>query len=169
MATPLTDSIEALTTYINEVTGETDDNLSDAIATLVAGYGTDEMTLIQSLAVNDVNSASFTITDTLFNDYKSIIVIPNIKMSSSDWLYLTMGATNVYVGKTDYATYPRFIMIKLDNTYEYLVRTGLGLPKNARMLELESESTCNYHTYTNSVTMNGSINIYGTSLDIYKE
>ena len=39
MATPLTDSIEALTDYINEVTGGSDDNLSDAIATLADGYG----------------------------------------------------------------------------------------------------------------------------------
>lgn len=36
---PLTDSINALIAYINEVTGETDDNLSDAIATLAEGYG----------------------------------------------------------------------------------------------------------------------------------
>lgn len=38
MSTPLTDSIQNLTDYINEVTGETDSNLSDAVATLVAKY-----------------------------------------------------------------------------------------------------------------------------------
>lgn len=36
---PLTNSINALTTYINEVTGETDENLSDAVQTLIGGYG----------------------------------------------------------------------------------------------------------------------------------
>lgn len=36
---PLTNSINALTEYINEVTGEADDNLSDAISTLAEGYG----------------------------------------------------------------------------------------------------------------------------------
>ena len=35
----LTDSIEALTTYANGVTGESDTNLSDAVHTLGAGYG----------------------------------------------------------------------------------------------------------------------------------
>lgn len=35
---PLTNSINALTAYINEVTGETDSNLSDAVATLTAKY-----------------------------------------------------------------------------------------------------------------------------------
>lgn len=39
MATPLTDSINALTTYANEVTGQSDTNLSDAVHTLASGYG----------------------------------------------------------------------------------------------------------------------------------
>lgn len=37
--TPLTDAINALTTYSNTVTGESDTTLSDAVATLAAGYG----------------------------------------------------------------------------------------------------------------------------------
>lgn len=39
MSTPLTDSINALTTYANEVTGASDTNLSDAVHTLANGYG----------------------------------------------------------------------------------------------------------------------------------
>lgn len=39
MSTPLTDSINALTTYVNEVTGASDTNLSDAVHTLASGYG----------------------------------------------------------------------------------------------------------------------------------
>jgi len=37
--TPLTDAINALTQYANETTGASDTNLSDAVGTLVAGYG----------------------------------------------------------------------------------------------------------------------------------
>ena len=37
--TPLTDAINALTRYANETTGASDTNLSDAVGTLVAGYG----------------------------------------------------------------------------------------------------------------------------------
>ena len=37
--TPLTDAINALTTYSNTVTGASDQTLSDAVATLAAGYG----------------------------------------------------------------------------------------------------------------------------------
>lgn len=38
MSTPLTDGINALTAYANEVTGESNTNLSDAVESLVAGY-----------------------------------------------------------------------------------------------------------------------------------
>ena len=37
--TPLTDAIEALTSYANSVTGASDTTLSDAVATLANGYG----------------------------------------------------------------------------------------------------------------------------------
>ena len=39
MSMPLTDSINALTTYANEVTGASDTTLSDAVHTLASGYG----------------------------------------------------------------------------------------------------------------------------------
>ena len=39
MSTPLTDSINALTTYANEVTGASDTTLSDAVHSLASGYG----------------------------------------------------------------------------------------------------------------------------------
>lgn len=39
MATPLTDAINALTAYANETTGASDTTLSDAIESLMAGYG----------------------------------------------------------------------------------------------------------------------------------
>ena len=38
-ATPLTDAIQALTTYANETTGASDTTLSAAVGSLVAGYG----------------------------------------------------------------------------------------------------------------------------------
>ena len=39
MSTPLTDSINALTAYANEVTGGSDTTVSDAVHTLASGYG----------------------------------------------------------------------------------------------------------------------------------
>lgn len=39
MSQPLTDAINALTTYANEVTGKSDETLSDAVESLADGYG----------------------------------------------------------------------------------------------------------------------------------
>ena len=39
MSSPLTDKINALTAYANEVTGESDTTLSEAVHTLADGYG----------------------------------------------------------------------------------------------------------------------------------
>lgn len=39
MSTPLTDSINALTAYVNEVTGASDTTLSEAVNTLIEGFG----------------------------------------------------------------------------------------------------------------------------------
>lgn len=66
MAQPLTDAINALTTYANTVTGASDTTLSDAVATLASGYGgggTDYMEqylkkTIQSYSNSNVNSAT---------------------------------------------------------------------------------------------------------------
>lgn len=49
MSTPLTDSINALTTYANEVTGASDTTLSDAVHTLASGYGGGEDYLAQDI------------------------------------------------------------------------------------------------------------------------
>lgn len=40
MSTPLTDAINALTTYANEITGKADTNLPDAVRSLADGYAT---------------------------------------------------------------------------------------------------------------------------------
>lgn len=49
MPTPLTDAINALTTYANEVTGEGDTTLSDAVHTLASGYGSGVDYMAQNL------------------------------------------------------------------------------------------------------------------------
>ena len=62
MSTPLTDSINALTTYANEVTGASDTTLSDAVHTLASGYGggasgnikTESGTLYIDADINDI-------------------------------------------------------------------------------------------------------------------
>lgn len=59
MATPLTDSINALTQYANETTGKQDTTLSDAVGSLVEGYGqggAGETIIVTKTATNMLDS-----------------------------------------------------------------------------------------------------------------
>lgn len=59
--TPLTDAINALTQYANETTGQSDTTLSDAVGTLVAGYGGGGGISIDDLATNSAPSGAITL------------------------------------------------------------------------------------------------------------
>lgn len=70
MATPLTDSINALTTYANEVTGGSDTNLSDAVHTLANGYGGGGGGITQGIEV--VTDSSGKITDYIVHGFEEV-------------------------------------------------------------------------------------------------
>lgn len=74
MATPLTDGINALTAYANEVTGESNQTLSDAVHTLAEGYGGRAFE-IQSIAAG-LNSL-FSVTSTDAYRVPSSVAIPS--------------------------------------------------------------------------------------------
>lgn len=83
MSTPLTDRIETLTVQANAVTGASDTTLTDAIGTLIAGYGGGKPSF-----VNNFEFGSFTVPEessthviTLQGEYetcpKGIIIFSN--------------------------------------------------------------------------------------------
>lgn len=84
MATPLTDGINALTAYANEVTGASDTTLSDAVESLVAGYGggggTDYLPMFLNNTLTEYSSDEITELPTSAFQSKSIqrITLPNI-------------------------------------------------------------------------------------------
>lgn len=61
--TPLTDAINALTQYANDTTGASDTTLSDAVGTLVAGYGGGDQATIDML-VTGIMDKDYTFTQT---------------------------------------------------------------------------------------------------------
>lgn len=63
MPTPLTDAINALTTYANTVTGASDTTLSDAVATLASGYGQGGGITWDALATNTEPSGAVTLSN----------------------------------------------------------------------------------------------------------
>lgn len=96
MAQPLTDAIEALTTYANTVTGKTppDTTLSDAVATLASGYGGggSGMMLIDTLTVTE-NTRTFNIDLTPYADYDMLVITEDLELTESDWLYYSPNAS----------------------------------------------------------------------------
>ena len=101
MVTPLTDSINALTAYANEVTGGSDTNLSDAVHTLASGYGGGSAFEIQSIAsmLNDLFACTNTIP---YNIPSSVDVPTKIKIvapycrSISEMFYNQSASGNQY-------------------------------------------------------------------------
>lgn len=63
--TPLTDAINALTTYSNTVTGASDTTLSDAVATLAAGYGGGGGWTTDGIAQNTEPNGVVTLSDSV--------------------------------------------------------------------------------------------------------
>lgn len=64
----LADGISALTEYSNEITGQTDENLSDAVRTLVDGYGQGGIEGVTDITIESAISRS-TELDAVFSPY----------------------------------------------------------------------------------------------------
>ena len=99
MATPLTDSINALTTYANEVTRGSDTNLSDAVHTLASGYGGSATLITKTITANGTYSAS----DDSADGYSSVTV--NVPSSgASSWTKVAETTYQVSTTSTSAAT-----------------------------------------------------------------
>lgn len=89
-ATPLTDAINALTQYANETTGQSDTTLSDAVGTLVAGYGGGGgggISLLETITVT-TDTRAVDIDMTPYVDYDIVIILlDTLTIPSGDWLY----------------------------------------------------------------------------------
>ena len=118
MAQPLTDAITALTRYANETTGASDTTLSDAVETLVAGYGQGGGGSVSQDAegyivlpvdggANNVATGSFTLDSNFSLTATGGQVIPNFQMpfqpdvllwiiSKETWENLTPSGAHLY-------------------------------------------------------------------------
>lgn len=92
--TPLTDAIEALTQYANETTGASDTNLSDAVGTLVAGYGGGGGDTLHELLANTLvaytdTEVSGALRESAFKNNTNLesISLPNITEISAESFY----------------------------------------------------------------------------------
>ena len=124
MATPLTDSINALTTYANEVTGASDTTLSDAVHTLANGYGGSATLITKTIIANGTYSAS----DDSADGYSEVTVnVPTggvsswTKVAETSYQISTTNATAVTVetwatGHSEIWTAEKYVFIRIRDT-----------------------------------------------------
>lgn len=160
--TPLTDAIEALTTYSNTVTGASDTTLSEAVATLASGYGGGGGgigTLLDTITVSAERAKQIDIGAD-WSSYDFIVVVPNLTFSASDWLYLGLDSTSGswYTSDSIPSANARYsaILQKYSNTWRLAWWIGNGNPKSGLLT-----SYLYFYLYTASKTMTGTFKIYG--------
>lgn len=93
-ATPLTDAIQALTTYANTVTSASDTTLSAAVGTLVDGYGggSSLISLLDTITVPaDTRTVDLDLTP--YQNYDLMYVVEDVTLNSQDWLYYVPNGT----------------------------------------------------------------------------
>lgn len=101
MSQPLTDAINALTTYANSVTGASDTTLSDAVDTLAAGYGggggSSPIQLIDTITV-PADTRTFDLDLSGYTSYDMFLVVTDVTLSAVDWLYYVPNGTSATGG-----------------------------------------------------------------------
>lgn len=102
--TPLTDAINALTTYANETTGASDTNLSDAVGTLVSGYGGGGGGAISLLGEVTIQSDTreYNLDLSAYQNYNIFFVYLDVELTASDWLYYFKNGSSASGGSYDF-------------------------------------------------------------------
>jgi len=125
MSTPLTDSIQNLIDYINEITGGEDANLSDAVATLAEGYGGNGGISIDDIALNkdlgDVVINANEIADYGFNLRK---------LNSINGPFVeSIGTEGIAKTPITNAVFPNAVEIKNSAFYSCTSMVNISIPK----------------------------------------
>ena len=165
--TPLTDAINALTTYANETTGAGDTTLSEAVATLVAGYGQGggdgaSLEYIKTVTLDsDVNVLQLDISD-LTSEYNVIIIQGTMTFSAQDWFYPNYWVGNTRKTMTGYTNK----VTTYSGTWSLINSTSNGkivvAPPNAAFFVTDNVTALGGHCYTSSVNV-----IAGTQFNYY--
>lgn len=170
--TPLTDAINALTRYANETTGASDTTLSDAVGTLVAGYGGGGgggLTHLATYTVNAERSIQIDI-DPAWLSYDVLLIVPNITVSAADWIYLASDATSSSSYVANQSTSFNLSTVvwlnsKQKNGHLYAMQKYAQDSSNINAGAITGGVTnyLYYYTYSASKTMIGTMTVYGVS------
>ena len=171
MAQPLTDAINALTRYANEVTGQSDTTLSDAVRTLCDGYGGGGATpfeLLEEITVTEAVRA-VTIDLTPYLDYDILMLATESTTSVSTWLYTAFGSTvdvsgHAWLGKRNMFSglLCSFLKNRGGSTYSvsFPADWNNGGVLNQDKNTVSSMTVCTYESTTN-INVGSKFRVYG--------
>lgn len=162
--TPLTDAINALTSYSNSITGEADETLSDALRTLVDGYNKG-LEKIETVNVAENTRSIALVPKSSWLDYDFLVIIYDLTLSASDWLYgcvenLKTSGTSQYTANQT-LTYKHISVAKFDDSKNAFIFT---MPTfRVTNAEVPNGETLYLYTYSASKSiLNGSsVTVYG--------
>lgn len=188
MNTPLTDRINLLTSQANAVTEASDTNLSDAVNTLIAGFGTGgggTVDLLRTVTFENTNEQIAITPDASWAQYNFLLFVPDLTITTQEgqtagnWLFFRIignrgggcqyeGTGNA--GKRD--TGSMLVLSKGWNTDRYVwVFSFISGRSSSLMLkdifnidsETFSDLTYEYGGYYQSTygLLNGTVKIYG--------
>ena len=129
MATPLTDSINALITYANSVTGASDTTLSDAVHTLASGYGGGGGSTRTTIVPEQTITVSTAYTQILYN---------SLFVAGEEYICTVNGVEYVKTAVAEYGS----VNIHIDGWDIYFEKTA------SNNVLFDVENSAKYGTYT---------------------
>lgn len=133
MSTPLTDSINALTASANSTTGASDTNLSDAVQTLISGYGGGGGSGVTSGTYTPASDSSSATIDTGKTGWTHFLIVPHTLPYATAYarclgcrfydmtaqmLICAFGSSSAQSSPNSAATYTESTTRKFSETYE---------------------------------------------------
>lgn len=168
----LANGITALTTYANEITGESDTNLSDAVRSLADGYGQggSSLTKLGTIEISENTRSMSVVPQSNWFDYDFLIVKYDLTLSASDWLYasttnLKTSGTNTYSTKSA-LTYKYVGAVELNSSDGSCIFLMPNFVANGAKVTVSSGQTLYLYTYSSSKTIlsGSSVTIYGGNM-----
>lgn len=156
--------IQAIADAIRSKTGSSDTftvgDMPDAIDGIVTGGG---FALIDTISVEDVRAVKVNSDSDWFDDYNIVIIVPDLTLKSTDWIYMPFDATTAgsYTAKAkSFKGLPLVVLTKVSTAIQGAVyfRSDLN-PVSDR-----SVGYMYYYAYDTANTMTGTFKIYGGNI-----
>lgn len=149
----------------NGTTTEDVTNYASAeIAVNVPTGGGSGLELIDTIQVSNARNCQINIDANWLDDYLCVLIVPDLTVSASDWIYVKVDGTTGGDYTDKITTFgDKYTMILSGNSSSSTKRITYW-KSNSSMLNIVITEYIYVYAYTSSVTMNGTFKIYGVAI-----